>query len=131
MAIPDQNYDMNDNNTNGSTEACKVESRGGGSLIAEVFPGFGTGVSRPPTTTALKSTMMKTPNGLTIKKKTKENVFFSCEDIRFKQVSRSTEAVDFKTVRPVNTEKEYSLNGDNKEVIISASTRVTIANNEP
>ena len=70
MAIPDQNYDMNDNNTNGSTE-----SRGGGSLIAEVFPGFGTGVSRPPTTTALKSTMMKTPNGLTIKKKTKENVF--------------------------------------------------------
>ena len=57
--------------------------------------------------------------------------FFSCEDIRFKQVSRSTEAVDFKTVRPVNTEKEYSLNGDNKEVIISASTRVTIANNEP
>ena len=75
MAIPDQNYDMNDNNTNGSTEACKVESRGGGSLIAEVFPGFGTGVSWPPTTTALKSTTMKTPNGLTIKKKTKENVF--------------------------------------------------------
>ena len=116
---------MNNNDTNGSTEPCKVESRGGGSLLAEVFPGFGTGVSRPPTTTAPKSLTTKTPNGLTIKKKTKENVLFSCEDIR------STEAVDFKTVRAVNTEKESSLNGDNKEVIISASTRVTIVNNEP
>ena len=73
----------------------------------------------------------KMPNGLTIKKTTKENVSFSCQDIQFKQVSRSTEAVDLKTVRAVNTEKESSLNDDNEEVNISASTRVTIANNEP
>ena len=68
-------------------------------------------------------------------KETKRKPIFACEDIRekkiqFKQVSCSTEAVDFKTVCAVNTEKESSLNGDNKEVNISASTRVTIENNE-
>ena len=115
MAILDQSNAMNNKQTNGSTEALAgMNSRGGDNRHVEIVPGSGI-------------------------EKTKQEVTFSCQDIRLKQDSRSTEdlkskllfqcasamldamfnrkTVNSKTGPVVNREEGLLLSGDNKEVM--------------